>query len=61
MTSPRSARAGRRRFLRALRPLAEFDPYLIEEPFGPEDIESQWRLADAVPLTIAPGEIAGGE
>jgi L-alanine-DL-glutamate epimerase-like enolase superfamily enzyme len=46
--------------LRALRPLVEFDPYLIEEPFGPEDIESHRRLADALPLTIASGEIAGG-
>ncbi len=46
--------------VRALRPLVEFDPYLIEEPFGPEDIESHRRLAEALPLTIASGEIAGG-
>lgn len=46
--------------LRALRPLVEFDPYLIEEPFGPEDLESHCRLADALPLTLASGEIAGG-
>ncbi len=46
--------------VRALRPLVEYDPYLIEEPFGPEDLESHRRLAEALPLTIASGEIAAG-
>ena len=44
----------------ALRPLLPYDPYLIEEPFHPEDLESHRRLAAALPLTIASGEIAAG-
>jgi len=44
----------------ALRPLVEYAPYLIEEPFAPEDYESHRRLAAALPLTIASGEIAAG-
>lgn len=44
----------------ALKPLLPFDPYLIEEPFAPEDYESHRRLAAALPLTIASGEIAAG-
>ncbi len=46
--------------VRALRPIMEYDPYLIEEPFAPEDYESHRRLADTLGLTIASGEIAAG-
>jgi L-alanine-DL-glutamate epimerase-like enolase superfamily enzyme len=44
----------------ALRLLVPYAPYLIEEPFAPEDYESHRRLAAALPLTIASGEIAAG-
>lgn len=46
--------------LRAIRPLIEYCPFLIEEPFGPEDYENHRRLAEAVPVAIASGEIAAG-
>ena len=46
--------------VRALRPIMEYDPYLIEEPFAPEDYESHRRLADTLGVTVASGEIAAG-
>lgn len=46
--------------LRAIKPLLEYDPYLIEEPFAPEDYESHRRLAAALPVPLASGEIAAG-
>jgi len=46
--------------MRAIRPLIELDPYLIEEPFAPEDYENHRRLAEAIPVAIASGEIAAG-
>ena len=46
--------------LRAVKPLLRFDPFLIEEPFPPEDYENHRRLAGAVPVAIASGELAAG-
>lgn len=45
------------RFLRAVEP---FDPYWIEEPFGPDDIDNHARLARQTPIAIASGEIEAG-
>ncbi|MEV0325933.1 mandelate racemase/muconate lactonizing enzyme family protein [Micromonospora echinospora] len=46
--------------VRALRRWEEFDPYFIEEPFGPDDIENHARLAKATSITVATGEIEAG-
>jgi L-alanine-DL-glutamate epimerase-like enolase superfamily enzyme len=46
--------------LRAVKPLLQFDPFLIEEPFPPEDYQNHRRLARAVPVPIASGELAAG-
>lgn len=46
--------------LDALTPLLPYRPFLIEEPFGPEDVANHRRLADALPITVATGEIAAG-
>jgi L-alanine-DL-glutamate epimerase-like enolase superfamily enzyme len=46
--------------LEAVRRLEPFDPYWIEEPFGPDDIANHARLARATPVTIATGEIEVG-
>ncbi|HYM04797.1 MAG TPA: mandelate racemase/muconate lactonizing enzyme family protein [Stellaceae bacterium] len=45
------------RFMRVFEP---FDPYWIEEPFGPDDIDNHARLARATPVPVATGEIEGG-
>jgi L-alanine-DL-glutamate epimerase-like enolase superfamily enzyme len=37
-----------------------YDPYWMEEPFGPDDIESHAKLAELTPVVIATGEIAYG-
>jgi L-alanine-DL-glutamate epimerase-like enolase superfamily enzyme len=37
-----------------------YDPYWIEEPFGPDDIDSHARLAELTPVVVATGEIAYG-
>jgi L-alanine-DL-glutamate epimerase-like enolase superfamily enzyme len=47
--------------LRAVRALEPYDPYWIEEPFGPDDIANHARLARATPVTIATGEIEVGK
>ena len=46
--------------MRFLRGVAEFDPYWIEEPFGPDDIDSHARLARQSPVPVATGEIEAG-
>lgn len=46
--------------LRAIRPLLIHEPFLIEEPFGVEDHESHRRLAAALPIPLASGEVAAG-
>ncbi|HEX6007405.1 MAG TPA: mandelate racemase/muconate lactonizing enzyme family protein, partial [Burkholderiales bacterium] len=37
-----------------------YDPYWIEEPFGPDDIDGHAKLAELTPVTVATGEIAYG-
>jgi L-alanine-DL-glutamate epimerase-like enolase superfamily enzyme len=37
-----------------------YDPYRMEEPFGPDDIDSLAKLAQLTPVVIATGEIAYG-
>ena len=37
-----------------------YDPYWMEEPFGPDDIDGHARLAELTPVVIATGEIAYG-
>ena len=47
----------------ALRYMARYepyDPYWIEEPFSPDDIDNHARLALATPITVATGEIEVG-
>lgn len=37
-----------------------YNPYFIEEPFGPDDIENHARLAGRTPVLVATGEIEAG-
>lgn len=37
-----------------------YDPYWIEEPFSPDDIDNHARLARAAPFAVATGEIEQG-
>ncbi|MGQ0677345.1 MAG: mandelate racemase/muconate lactonizing enzyme family protein [Rhodospirillales bacterium] len=37
-----------------------YDPYWIEEPFGPDDIENHARLAERTKVIVATGEIEAG-
>lgn len=46
--------------LQALRKWEAYDPYWIEEPFGPDDIDNHARLAQSTPITVATGEIEAG-
>lgn len=46
--------------LRALEPLMPYKPYLIEEPFGPDDVMNHARLAEYLKVPLATGEILGG-
>lgn len=46
--------------LRYVEPLLQYRPFLIEEPFGPDDLDNHARLAAALPVSIATGEIVGG-
>lgn len=46
--------------LRALRLWEKHDPYWIEEPFGPDDIDNHARLASRTPILVATGEIEAG-
>ena len=38
----------------------QYDPYWIEEPFGPDEIDAHARLAELTAITVATGEIAYG-
>jgi L-alanine-DL-glutamate epimerase-like enolase superfamily enzyme len=40
--------------------LEAYDPYWIEEPFSPDDIENHARLAERTPVLVATGEIEAG-
>jgi L-alanine-DL-glutamate epimerase-like enolase superfamily enzyme len=46
--------------LRFVRMYEKYDPYFIEEPFGPDDIENHVRLSMATPVSVATGEIEVG-
>jgi L-alanine-DL-glutamate epimerase-like enolase superfamily enzyme len=46
--------------LRYMRLLEDFDPYWIEEPFSPDDIDNHARLARCTPVMVATGEIEAG-
>ena len=43
--------------LRYLDRFAPYDPYWIEEPFSPDQIDNHARLAAAIDLPVATGEI----
>jgi L-alanine-DL-glutamate epimerase-like enolase superfamily enzyme len=43
-----------------LRRFERYDPYWIEEPFFPDDIENHARLARATPVPVVTGEIEAG-
>ncbi|MGH3321212.1 MAG: mandelate racemase/muconate lactonizing enzyme family protein [Streptosporangiaceae bacterium] len=46
--------------LRAMRAFEPHDPYWIEEPFSPDDIDNHARLAERTPVLVATGEIEAG-
>lgn len=46
--------------LRFVRMYEKYNPYCIEEPFGPDDIENHVRLSMATPVAVASGEIEVG-
>ncbi len=46
--------------LQYVRRFEAYDPYWIEEPFFPDDIENHARLAKLTPVPVATGEIGTG-
>jgi L-alanine-DL-glutamate epimerase-like enolase superfamily enzyme len=46
--------------MRYLERFERYDPYWIEEPFGPDDIDSHAKLAQLTRVNVATGEIAVG-
>jgi L-alanine-DL-glutamate epimerase-like enolase superfamily enzyme len=46
--------------LQYMRRYEPYDPYWIEEPFGPDDIDSHAKLAELTPVVVATGEIGYG-
>lgn len=46
--------------LRAMALWEPHDPFWIEEPFSPDDIENHARLAERTPVIVATGEIEAG-
>jgi L-alanine-DL-glutamate epimerase-like enolase superfamily enzyme len=46
--------------LEYMRRFEAYDPYWIEEPFSPDDIESHSKLAQRTSVTVATGEIEAG-
>jgi L-alanine-DL-glutamate epimerase-like enolase superfamily enzyme len=46
--------------LRYMQRYERYDPYWIEEPFSPDDIDMHSRLAELTPIVVATGEIAYG-
>lgn len=46
--------------LRYVSRFEKYDPFWIEEPFSPDDIDNHVRLAQATRITIATGEIEAG-
>src|SRR5262249_55448669 len=45
--------------MRTLEPICAYRPFFIEEPFGPDDLANHARLAAALPVSIAGGELLG--
>lgn len=43
-----------------MRRFEAYDPYWIEEPFSPDDIDNHMRLSQATTVTVATGEIEAG-
>ncbi|KXU85905.1 racemase [Caballeronia megalochromosomata] len=46
--------------LQHVRRFEQYDPYFIEEPFSPDDVDNHARLARATRIPIATGEIGYG-
>jgi L-alanine-DL-glutamate epimerase-like enolase superfamily enzyme len=46
--------------LQYVRRWEKYDPYWLEEPFGPDDIDNHAKLARLTPIVVATGEIAYG-
>lgn len=46
--------------LRTIRRFEAYDPYWIEEPFSPDDLDNHARLARSTPIPVATGEIEAG-
>ena len=46
--------------LRYMDRFEKYDPYWIEEPFGPDDIDNHSRLAQSTSVPVATGEIEAG-
>jgi len=46
--------------LQYLRRYEPYDPYWIEEPFGPDDVDGHAKLAELTPVVVATGEIGYG-
>ncbi|MEO5772189.1 MAG: mandelate racemase/muconate lactonizing enzyme family protein [Burkholderiaceae bacterium] len=46
--------------LQFVRMYEKYQPYFVEEPFGPDDIQNHARLAAATSVPIATGEIEAG-
>lgn len=46
--------------LRYMKRYEPYDPYWIEEPFGPDDIHNHAQLTRCTPVTVATGEIEAG-
>ncbi|NUL46056.1 mandelate racemase/muconate lactonizing enzyme family protein [Cellulosimicrobium funkei] len=46
--------------LRYTRRLEQYDPYFVEEPFSPDDIDNHARLARATTIPVATGEVEAG-
>ncbi len=46
--------------LRYMRMFERYDPYFIEEPFLPDDIDNHARLVRSTPVPVATGESVAG-
>ncbi|MEO8280169.1 MAG: enolase C-terminal domain-like protein, partial [Ideonella sp.] len=46
--------------MRYIRRFEAYDPYFIEEPFGPDDVDSHAKLARLTRIPVATGEIGYG-
>ncbi|PJX22244.1 racemase [Advenella sp. S44] len=46
--------------LEYMRCFEPYNPYWIEEPFSPDDVDNHVRLAKATPVTVATGEVEAG-